>query len=122
MKQVYTLCFYVIICLILYSGCKDHTTENMHKGAYETDEALANECGFENGMHTATVNYQNPDTGYEATYTLEVEVEDCEVTTIYFPKGGWLDDSHFTPAPLDDDGTATIIDDEGREFGIEIDE
>jgi len=35
--------------------------------------------GLEDGTHSATVQYYNPQTGHSATYNLEVEVEDGEV-------------------------------------------
>jgi len=44
----------------------------------------------------------------------------CQVVELDFPKGGWLDNDHFDPADLDDNGDANFEDDEGREFGINI--
>ncbi|RZK12923.1 MAG: hypothetical protein EOO46_01425 [Flavobacterium sp.] len=78
-------------------------------------------CEYEDGLHPATVDYYNPETGREKTYSLEVEVEDCEVITIYFPKGGWLDSDHLYPEQLDRDGSATLEDDRGRTFDVQID-
>jgi len=74
------------------------------------------------GLHAATVRYYNPATGYSATYSLEVEVEDGDVTTIYFPRGGRLDGSHISPTELDADGTADVYDDEGREYQVEVEQ
>jgi hypothetical protein len=75
---------------------------------------------FPDGGYSAEVEYFNPETGYAATYTLDVEVEDGEVTTIYFPNGGWLDGSHIMPTELDEDGSAEVTDDQGREFQVHI--
>ncbi|RWZ90368.1 MAG: hypothetical protein EO766_02895 [Hydrotalea sp. AMD] len=67
----------------------------------DNDEYSSNSgCKFEDGTYSATVNYYNPETGYSQTYTLDVEVEDCEVVQIDFPNGGWLDIDHITPAKL----------------------
>lgn len=79
------------------------------------------DCEYEDGRHGATVSYTNPDTGHSATYSLDVEVDDCEVTVIYFPKGGWLDDSHISSGELDDDGYTVVSDQEGRTFEVQLD-
>ena len=79
-------------------------------------------CKFSDGTYSATVNYNNPETGYSQTYTLEVDVEDCQVVKIYFPKGGWLDEDHITAADIDDDGSASVEGEEGRTYEIQIDD
>ena len=78
-------------------------------------------CKFEDGTHSATVDYYNPETGYSQTYTLDVEVEDCEVVQIDFPNGGWLDSDHITPAELDEDGNCTVDGEDGKTYEIQID-
>ncbi|WP_288073014.1 hypothetical protein [Hydrotalea sp.] len=79
------------------------------------------DCNLSDGTYSSTVDYYNPSTGYSQTYTLDVEVEDCQVVTIYFPKGGWLDSDHITPAEIDEDGNAEVEGDEGRTYSIQID-
>jgi hypothetical protein len=89
---------------------------------YENDDYSSNSgCKFEDGTYSATVDYYNPKTGYSQTYTLDVEVEDCEVVQINFPNGGWLDSDHITPAELDYDGTCTVYGEDGKTFEIQID-
>lgn len=78
-------------------------------------------CKFEDGTHSATVDYYNPETGYSQTYTLDVEVENCEVIQIDFPNGGWLDSDHITPAELDEDGNCTVDGEDGKTYEIQID-
>lgn len=73
-------------------------------------------------MHTAIVNYYNPTTDYSAEYTLEVEVEDCYVIKIEFPKGGWLDEDHIDPGEMDEDGHVSITDDTDRAWEIQLEE
>ncbi len=126
--------FPAIFFLLL--SCGDKNTQNTHfqstgavrhpiKSSYSDDEEESDdedgEEGVEDGTHNATVQYYNPQTGHSATYYLDVEVENGEVNQINFPKGGWLDGSHISPEALES-GKATIIDDEGREFDIEIDD
>jgi hypothetical protein len=77
--------------------------------------------GYEDGTYSATVYYNNPETSYSATYTLDVEVEDNEVTVIYFPNDGYLDEDHIWPAELDGDGYVLIDGEEGKTYEIQID-
>lgn len=96
--------------------------ETEYKEERVSTESIDAECGYNDGIHTATVDYYNPETGHAATYDLEVEVENCEVTTIFFPKGGWLDNTHITPEEIDNNGNASIVDDRGRTFDVHIDD
>ena len=75
----------------------------------------------EDGTHSATVYYNNPQTGYSATYTLDVEVEDGQVVQIDFPNGGYIDSDHITPEALNSDGECTIYGDDGKTYVIHID-
>ncbi len=87
--------------------------------SYEEEEE--EQQGIEDGRHTATVYYNNSETGHSATYTLDVEVEDNEVTTIYFENGGYLDSDYISPAELDKDGTTMVYGEEGKTYDIQID-
>ncbi|MRI63197.1 hypothetical protein EDM00_04200 [Ornithobacterium rhinotracheale] len=71
------------------------------------------------GIHWAEVEYFNPKTGSHNNYDLRVEVENNELIKIYFPNGGWLDDSHFEPEDISD-GDCTITTDRGYEYYIKI--
>ncbi len=63
------------------------------------------------------VGYYNPDTGYSADYTLEVDRDpDGTVTCIHFPNGGYEDD--FVDQTDNGDGTVTATDEDGREFTV----
>lgn len=73
------------------------------------------------GSYTATVDYSNPTTGYQATYTLSVEVSDGQVVQINFPNDGYLDDDHITPADIDEEGNASVEGEEGKTYDIHID-
>ena len=90
-----------------------------------TDDELTDESsdGSEvgDGTHSATVYYNNPQTGYSATYTLDVEVEDGQVVQIDFPNGGYIDSDHITPEALNSDGECTIYGDDGKTYVIHID-
>ncbi|MCB0729367.1 MAG: hypothetical protein KDD00_18030, partial [Ignavibacteriae bacterium] len=87
----------------------------------DSEYSSSSGCKFEDGTYSATVDYYNPETGYSQTYTLDVEVEDCEVVQIDFPNGGWLDSDHITPAELDEDGNCTVDGEDGKTYEIQID-
>lgn len=119
LPTVVAILFWFGIGVLLYK-CNNGKTKS-----YDTrvdDYPLPDECKFKDGVHSATVEYYNPETGHSASYDLEVDVEDCQVTTIYFPKGGWLDDSHINPSQLDDGGDASLEDDKGRRFDVHIED
>lgn len=78
------------------------------------------DCPVEDGTYSADVYYTNSDTGYSAYYTLDVDVEDCRVVYIYFPNGGYLDDSMFNSDMFDEYGECTV-DYGSKSFDITID-
>ena len=69
--------------------------------------------------YCAEIKYYNPNTGTSSTYTLEVEVENNELTEIYWPNGGWLDDSHFASTDISS-GEASFSSDAGYEYDVRI--
>jgi hypothetical protein len=87
----------------------------------EEESDFTSGCVVEDGTYSATVDYYNPETGYSQTYSLDVEVESCEVVQIDFPNGGWLDSDHISPAELDDNARCTVDGEEGRSYDIQID-
>lgn len=95
-----------------YDKTNDEESEN---------EEYSSACKFEDDTYSATVDYSNPETGYYATYTLDVEVEDCQVVQINFPNDGYLDEDHISAAELDEDGTAMVDGEDGKTYQIQID-
>ena len=84
-----------------------------------TKEIAAAET-YKDGTYCAEVEYHNPNTGTRSTYSLNVEVENNELTLIHWPNGGWLDDSHFTPVELDERGYCSFTSDRGYEYEVQI--
>ncbi|PKV75290.1 hypothetical protein [Pontibacter ramchanderi] len=74
---------------------------------------------YSDGTYCAEVDYYNPNTGNSSTYTLEVEIEDDDLTTIHWPNGGWLDDSHFSSTDISG-GSASFTSDRGYEYTVTI--
>ena len=75
---------------------------------------------YDDGTYCADVDYYNPKTGTSRKYTLNVEVENNEVTKIIWGNGGWLDESHFSPEELDSHGYCSFTSDKGYEYEIQI--
>ncbi|TKC59173.1 hypothetical protein FBD94_16715 [Pedobacter hiemivivus] len=74
------------------------------------------------GEYCASINYYNPDTGTQSSYTLTVEVSGGELVLIHWPNGGWLDDSHFNPPTLESDGSCEFTSYDGKQYDIQIEE
>lgn len=110
-----------ILILILIFGClscknksKNYQNNSSYKSNYGEDED-----GYSDGTYCAEIEYYYSKTGTRSTYTLEVEIEDNELTVIHWPNGGWLDDSHFYPPDISD-GYAEFESDQEVEYSVEI--
>ena len=137
---------YLVIILSLITSCNSKSSENNNdeslKNSYSTEQESSEEetrygteesenveeleennssCKFEDGNYSATVDYNNPETGYSATYTLDVEVQDCQVVQINFPNDGYLDEDHISYADIDEDGRASVDGEDGKTYEIQID-
>lgn len=127
-KNSYTMKIVIsLFTLFVITGCANVQSHNNDDSAYDEIESIDSastnsNCNIEDGKHLASVDYYNPKTGYSKTYDLDVQVEDCQVTIIYFENGGYLDNSHVDAADIDDDGNASVEDDEGRSFDMHIDD
>jgi len=138
-RHLLTYTFVSVLLTSIFTSCSSKTekqSESYSSSNYDrnslgySDEEESNEeneditsssgCKFEDGTYSATVDYYNPETGYSQTYTLYVEVENCEVVQIDFPNGGWLDSDHITPSELDEDGTCTVYGEDGKTYEVQI--
>lgn len=106
---------------------EENVTTTLENDSYDNeevnndlDEQDAEEEPYPDGTYSATVDYYNPDTGTSSTYTLDVEVENGELTVIHWPNGGWLDSSHFTPEDITS-GSCSFTSDEGNEYTVTLD-
>ena len=133
-----------LVAIILLTSCNSKSSENNsienstnsysteqesseEQTSYETNESQDeieennSGCKFEDGNYTATVDYNNSETGFSNTYTLDVEVQDCQIVQINFPNDGYLDEDHITYADIDDDGRASVDGEDGKTYEIQID-
>jgi len=110
----------ILILLLIFGlvSCKNKSRNYNENSSYSSsyDES---EDGYSDGTYCAEIEYYYSKTGTRSTYTLEVEIEDNELTIIHWPNGGWLDDSHFYPPDISD-GYAEFESDQGVEYTVEI--
>jgi hypothetical protein len=116
MRKLYVLVFVLFVafqsCKKANSNYEDDETESFVSES-ESSEA------YPDGTYSADVEYYNPDTGTQNTYTLNVEVESNEVVKINF-SSGWLDSSEFSSETLDGNGYCSITCYDGRQFEVQI--
>lgn len=103
------------------SSSSNYSNQEYSEESGEENNEYSNGCKFEDGTYSATVDYNNPETGYSATYTLDVEVQDCQIVQINFPNDGYLDEDHISYADIDEDGNATVDGEDGKTYEIQID-
>lgn len=117
----------ILLVIVLQSCNSQSSYEEDSNSSYHNDDPILeetnedSECGFDDDNYIATVYYNNSKTGYSATYTLDVEVEDCQIVQINFPNDGYLDNDHITYADLDEDGNAFVYGEDGKTYEINID-
>jgi hypothetical protein len=99
----------------------NYSDEESNEETEVVDDDNSNGCKFEDGTYSATVDYSNSETGYSATYTLDVEVQDCQVVQINFPNDGYLDEDHISYADIDENGNAYVDGEDGKSYEIQID-
>ena len=102
---------------VKYSSSPSYNRNNTN----DEDDESSSSCKIEDGTYSATVDYNNPETGYSNTYTLDIDVESCQVVQINFPKGGWLDEDHIDAADIDEDGNASVSGENGKTYEVHID-
>ncbi|WP_139921398.1 hypothetical protein [Hymenobacter sp. DG01] len=97
------------------SSTDDESDESDESG--ETAEASTSSYS---SSGSGNVEYYNPNTGTQSTYTLDVEHDsNGDVERINFDNGGWIDDSHIVDQTHNGDGTITVTTDRGAEYTVD---
>ena len=120
-KNILFISVLILFCIL---SCKNSESSEDNEDYNDDGQELSDEetdSKFEDGTHSANVDYYNPETGYSESYTLDVEVENGEVNEINFPNGGHLDEDHITAEELDQEGNASVDGEDGRTYDISID-
>lgn len=116
--------------LILITACSGDAVTVEDPGATAKSDTNINidhdkptfDCGYQDGIHTATLEYYNPKTRKTNLFNVEADVENCHVIDIYFNVGaGWIDEATMAPTELDDDGECLISGNSGRTYRVVLD-
>lgn len=117
----------VVFCLIVFLVLSCKKTESSSDSIIDdvsTSDGVTTSDGvvdyYPEGTYCSYITYFNPNTGTSSNYTLNVEVENNEVTVIQWPNGGWLDSTHFQLKQLDDSGHCFITSYDGIQYDIQI--
>jgi hypothetical protein len=102
----------LLIIFIILSGCSQNKTSKSSDGT--------NEEFYPDGTYCADVTYYNPNTQRQSEYTLNVEVENGQLTKILWSNGGWLDVSHFTSSSVSSSGDCSFTSDKGYQYTVSI--
>jgi len=105
---------YIITVILLFSlpSCTGKSSSSNYNNTKD-------DYTYVDGDYYAEVKYHNPKTGTRSTYTLKVRIKEDKLVTLYFPNGGWLDDSHFTP-PNISTGTTSFTTDRDYRYDVTI--
>jgi hypothetical protein len=102
----------IFLLIIFLVGCASRSESS--------NEEIPAIITYSDGKHCAEVNYYNPNTNTKSTYTLNVEVEDNALVRIYWGNGGWLDETHFSPIELNEEGFCSFASDKGYQYEVQI--
>jgi hypothetical protein len=113
----------LLILLLAMNSCKNSSSSNTSSSSEESSTSADNDekeiDGYEDGDYCAEVTYYYDKTGTTSTYTLKVEIEDNDLVKLYWPNGGCLDNSHFSPPDISD-GDANFESEQGIEYTVRI--
>lgn len=98
--------------LILFNITSCTSTSNSEDGWSSID-------GSYDGEYCAEVEYYNPNTGTNSTYTLNVYVENDQLIEVYWPNGGVLDQDHFDDSDISN-GECSFTSDKGYEYTVRL--
>jgi hypothetical protein len=122
------LFYKLILFIVITTSCSQKSSkQSSDSDSIENDKEVTmetynyNDCNYEDGVYTATVDYYNPETEYSSTYTLDVEVANCEVIQINFPNDGYLDEDSISNTTIHENGDAFIDGEDGKTYEVHLD-
>ncbi len=114
----------IIVSIFLIQSCKNENNNNQKYKQADfggtNDLGFSNDYIFNDGDYCSEVLVYNPHTGKKSHYNLTVTIFDNKLTKIYFPNGGWLDNSHFEPPKTNDNQIFEFTDDRDYEYTVAI--
>lgn len=114
MQKCYLLLF---ILPLLFSCSKAESSEIDSSYEFAATEEL--DEGYSDGNYCAEVDYYNPNSGTQSSYTLTVEVADNSVVRVNFPNGGYMDDE-ISDGALDSSGETSFTNYKGYQYTVKI--
>lgn len=118
---------YIVLFLFSLAACRSRERQNPSDSSDERSrqvfqysaENSDEEDEYGDGTWCADVEYFNPNTGTNNTYSLDVEVEDGELVQINWSNGGWMDGSHFMAEDISS-GECSFTSDKGYEYTVTL--
>lgn len=116
---------FIVFALLLFHSCDSNIETQAHEDNQPSglliNDPTPNSTYTQEFIddNSGNVYYYNPQTGYEANYTLDADVDDeGNVSTIYFPNGGYIDESHIVSQEVED-GITIVETDRGQIFEVD---
>lgn len=104
---------------MLLISCQGKSTIN--SGDTLTKSEVSNDNGsYSDETYCAEVQYHNPNTGTQSSYTLTVKVENNEIVEINWPNGGSLDEDNFSNVAIDENGHSSFTSNKGYKYEVQI--
>ncbi len=118
MMKMQKILLLIFTLFVFYSCSKSETSDVKSNGLkFSSNADISGE--FSDGDYCAEVEYYNPNTGTESSYTLTVEVSNNEIVKINFPNGGYMDDE-ISDGTLDSSGETTFTNHKGYQYRVKI--
>ncbi|WP_394774633.1 hypothetical protein [Flavobacterium sp.] len=105
--------------LLILIGCQVKSRSSSGD-TFSQSEAKNDDGSYSDDTYCAEVQYHNPNTGTQSSYTLTIKVENNEIVKIDWPNGGSLGEDNFSNAAIDEDGHASFTSDKGYEYEVQI--
>ncbi|MBE9603147.1 hypothetical protein [Pedobacter sp. MC2016-24] len=131
-KIMYSSRIILYFLLLTLLGCRNKErsessiinpiASSLNKSDRISDDTKESFEEYPDGEYCASIDYYNPNTGTQSTYTLTVEVSGGALVIIHWPSGGWFDDSHFNPPTLESGGSCEFTSYDGKHYSIQIEE
>lgn len=110
----------LFFCLFCFSCNEQNENQTAPVNLESNVESTYLNTNYNNGTFCAEIEYYNPRTGTNSSYTLTVEVDNGRLVNIEWPNGGWLDESHYSDVEISESGNASFESDKGYQYTVHI--
>ena len=122
MRNFFLKLLFIAVTSFTFSCSNNESISNEQSKTSESEnyESHSSRSSYSDGSYCADIEYYNPRTGTNSTYNLTVDIEDGKLVKIYWPNGGWLDESHYSGVEISDSGDASFESDKGYQYTLHI--